>query len=73
MFAGHSSLSEGKINLCTMVRIYVLASRYVDTMLYLFSYIDGKMGYIHTTQIIELVDIIYTHRLTEIYQKSLYK
>ena len=60
MFAGHSSLSEGKINLCTMVRIYVLASRYVDTMLYLFSYIDGKMGYIHTTQIIELVDIIYT-------------
>ena len=56
-----------------MVKIYVLASRYVDTMLYLFAYIDGKMGYVHTTQVIELVDIIYTHRLTEIYQKSLYK
>lgn len=56
-----------------MVRIYVLASRYVDTVLYLFSYIDGKMGCIHTTQVIELVDIIYTHRLTEIYQKSWYK
>lgn len=56
-----------------IVRIYVLASRYVNTMLYLFAYIDGKMGYVHTTQMIELVDIIYTHRLTEIYQKSLYK
>lgn len=56
-----------------MVRIYVLASRYVGTMLYLSAYIDGKMGYVHTTQVIELVDIIYTHHLTEIYQKSLYK
>lgn len=42
-------------------------------MLYLSAYIDGKMGYVHTTQVIELVDIIYTHHLTEIYQKSLYK
>lgn len=56
-----------------MVRICVLASRYVNTMLFLFAYIDGKRGYVHTTQVIELVDIIYTHRLTEIYQKSLYK